>query len=534
MAENLPIQPGNWQSLNDHLGSIETGGSIAALSNANSHPAPNSNYGSPPIASQLDPTTLVAPNGTQLTSIHTYTGIDDEVVEPSVYYNPNQWNGFEFWMAAGPYSNQNAAFENPSIWCSHDGQTWQIPPGATNPVQGPPATGNYDDPHLFEYLGTLYLVWNWSPGGLPDKVLMSTSTDGVTWTTAQTIVTGVNAAKHELVSPHLAFYAGNWYLWALNLVAGAPNAVYLRKAATIAGLATATATACTLTTVSGLDFWEFEVKRVGSQWWMLQNLVTTGGSAAGGRLYFHTSPDGLTWTIAPQPVLQANLGSGNPWDSNFIYKASFVPLLDGRVGIWYSAGNGTPLWFVGYTTAATPSQTPLQGASAAWYAPPCPVTTAALSNGVVNYIPVYFDRATTLATIGLEVTGAGTVGALVRLGIYADSGSGLPVRLLYDAGTIDGTSATVQTLTAGSTVVGPGVVWFAAVSQGTPATPATVRSANGPTGVPIGTTSTLASQNALAGFKWAIGLNSGGLEAIVTTSSLTAANTPARVIYRPA
>ena len=486
-------------------------------------------YGSPPIGSKFDASTLIAPNAASALAITTYVGGNNDVVEPSVYYNPNGWNGFEYWMVAGPYENANAIYENPSIWASHDGLTWVTPPGGSAPAIPAPASGNYDDPYLFELSGTMYLVWNWGHGA--NDVLLSTSTDGITWSAPSSII---QTAGQSLTSPRLLNFMGSWHLWTLDITTS-PHPVILRKAATIAGIAAASPTTCTAAVPTGKDNWEFEVKRVGSEWWMLHCLVNTGGTAQGGVLYLRTSQDGLTWTLPSRPILTANLRNGSAWDATFIYKSGFVPLLDGRVAIWYNGAGGSR-WKIGYTVAARPSKTPLRSTS--WYAPQTAVTTAIMIQGDANYVPVYFDGETTLSAIGLEVTTVGTAGSVVRLGVYQDDGKGVPGSLLLDAGTIDGTTTNTgapQTISTPGLVVGPGVVWFAAAGQGSPATQPVVRMTTGVSTIPISaTTASLVSQNALNGQHYASAAGAFASFAADQAGGLGGKLSVARVVYQVA
>jgi hypothetical protein len=77
----------------------------------------------------------------------------------------------------------------------------------------------------------------------------------------------------------------------------------------------------------------------------------------------------------------------------------------------------------------------------------------------------------TIDRIGGSVTGAGGAGSVVRIGIYNDS-LDLPGTVFLDAGTIDGTSATVQSITLSPTINIPaGNYWIGGVNQvGTAAT----------------------------------------------------------------
>lgn len=98
-----------------------------------------------------------------------------------------------------------------------------------------------------------------------------------------------------------------------------------------------------------------------------------------------------------------------------------------------------------------------------------------VSNGVVQssgaitvdtllLVPCLVPNAVTLTKIGGYVTGAGGSGSVIRFGIYSSDGLGGIGSLLLDAGTIDGTSATVQEITI-SQAVPKGLHWFGVVAQ---------------------------------------------------------------------
>jgi hypothetical protein len=120
------------------------------------------------------------------------------------------------------------------------------------------------------------------------------------------------------------------------------------------------------------------------------------------------------------------------------------------------------------------------GTTSGWYyaSPTTSVSTATRSNGTIYISPIYINRACTISNIGLEVTSAGSSGSVIRLGIYNSDSTGQPTTLLVDAGTIDGTNATVQFISV-NRAVSPGVYWLAAVEEGSPSTLATVRTNSG-------------------------------------------------------
>jgi len=73
-------------------------------------------------------------------------------------------------------------------------------------------------------------------------------------------------------------------------------------------------------------------------------------------------------------------------------------------------------------------------------------------------------RAGTLVGIGLEV-GTGQASNTFRLGIWNDTGTGYPGSLLVDAGTVDGSSSGLKTITISTAITG-GVYWLGCVEQG--------------------------------------------------------------------
>ncbi|MFM0503985.1 glycosyl hydrolase family 28-related protein [Paraburkholderia caffeinilytica] len=128
-----------------------------------------------------------------------------------------------------------------------------------------------------------------------------------------------------------------------------------------------------------------------------------------------------------------------------------------------------------------------------------PSTSGSLGNGNFRVSPFFVHQASTFTAIGANVTVAGSSGAVIRLGIYADL-NGYPNNLIIDAGTIDGTSATAQQITFGSPVtLAPGLYWIGGAIQGAPTTQPTV-TVNGNGLQTVGATSLSAAMSATAGF----------------------------------
>lgn len=110
------------------------------------------------------------------------------------------------------------------------------------------------------------------------------------------------------------------------------------------------------------------------------------------------------------------------------------------------------------------------------------LSTAIPTEAQLRLLPVFLPPAT-WDRIRSEVTVVGTAGALIRLGLYYDDGTGVPGALALDAGTIDGTSATAQEINVNLTLPG-GLYWIGSVVQGAALTRPTTRQLVGPV-VPV-------------------------------------------------
>lgn len=154
-------------------------------------------------------------------------------------------------------------------------------------------------------------------------------------------------------------------------------------------------------------------------------------------------------------------------------------------------------------------------------------TSVTLGNGNERAIALFFPEPCTLSKIGLEVTSAGgDSGALVRLGIRADNGHGYPGTLILDAGTIDGSSATIQEIAISQAVYG--LVWITATVQGVVTTQPTVRAVSSAINAIAGASSNTSSPNGQFGFTQS-GVT-GPLAAF--SSTITASGSMARVFWK--
>lgn len=94
-------------------------------------------------------------------------------------------------------------------------------------------------------------------------------------------------------------------------------------------------------------------------------------------------------------------------------------------------------------------------------------TSNSLGTGFLKIAPWQVGRTCTVSSLVCEVTSGGDSVSVVRLGIYSDTGLGLPGALLRDFGTVDATATGVKETTGGSPVtLVPGNYWVGGVVQG--------------------------------------------------------------------
>lgn len=161
-------------------------------------------------------------------------------------------------------------------------------------------------------------------------------------------------------------------------------------------------------------------------------------------------------------------------------------------------------------------------------------TSNTLGNGTGRFSPWVVNRTMSLSKIGTEVTAAGEAGSLVRLGIYADDGTGYPGALVLDAGTIAGDSVAVQEVTI-SQVLAPGLYWVGAVVQNAPSTQPRLRTIAGGTWGAIPITNGAAPAADQPGAVAFVGFNmTGAFPALWPTASANVSSVAARVFVKTA
>jgi predicted GH43/DUF377 family glycosyl hydrolase len=272
-------------------------------------------------------------------TIPTYEG-SGQIVHPDVIVVDGGWNGYDYWMGMTPYPNGNDDYENPSVVVSNDNVTWIEPPGISNPLV-PMPPGHNDDTEILLVDGTMVMYYNETNNDGNNYTKRLTSTDGVTWTAPQAVITVPNYC----MSPAVIYDDGTYYMWYLRSAGGctAPSQdVYLRSSSD--GITWSAETPVNLVQTGRVP-WHFDVQKVGGTYVMLYISYANGSNCGLTSLYYAESTDRINWTTDTTPILAPRSGS---WDSYCVYRASFT--MDGTfLRIWYSARSTSGQWRVGYT-----------------------------------------------------------------------------------------------------------------------------------------------------------------------------------------
>jgi len=275
-------------------------------------------------------------------SLHTYNDDpNNEVVHPSVLRFDSPWNGWIYWMAYTPYSNEVAAVENVSIEVSNDGITWQVPDGLTNPIYIPPS-GNTADPDLVFHNDILWVVFHDNSFAGLSSIDAAYTTTGTNWTlhTTTNILSVASGSTNQVLSPAVIVDKDNTLkMWTMNsLHDSGTNTLQMWTSIGVTNEWTF-AGDCDLNesytdTPTG-ELWHHEVCELGGQY------IYMGCNNGYKAIYFGTSFDGLTW----------NLSTNNNVEGTQIinaYRPAFVPVFkDGKLQFetWYGTKSLNPdLW----------------------------------------------------------------------------------------------------------------------------------------------------------------------------------------------
>lgn len=252
---------------------------------------------------------------------------------PSVLFFPNKWNGFEYWCAITPYPDGIAEFENPHIFCSHDGQTWIEPAGISNPIQLAPPSPTYSSDVNLILGDDEYLYCYWRDNGIlvegvaSRAIYYKKTRDGINWS-ERVMSNHWPSIGVDMISPSLL--QNGKYLTCYAVATGEPisgnyfQGCAIRRSVTLSdgGFTTNRASGYDLINVDSRPWgatqepWHIEVRKVANVWLMLVTTTPNGGGGGGG-LYLGYSFDGWNFKFSATPLVAAST-----------YKSSFLPVID--------------------------------------------------------------------------------------------------------------------------------------------------------------------------------------------------------------
>jgi hypothetical protein len=255
-----------------------------------------------------------------------------QTVHPDFVTTGPEWTHASDYLFITPYPNGNAQLENPSVYESLDFLNWSAPGGVSNPIAAP-QEGYFSDPDaLFEPdRNELWLYFRQVTQA--NVVRLTTSRDGVTWTTPVEVA---RAPNHQLISPSVVRRGPNeWLMWAVNGNVGCTGAdatVELRRS--MNGTVWSNAEPVALSQ-PGVFPWHIDVEWIPSrgEYWALYN-GKTAGTCTTGAVYLATSPDGVHWRTYPSPVLAQG---AIPELQDIVYRSTFsFDAAADAVTLWYS------------------------------------------------------------------------------------------------------------------------------------------------------------------------------------------------------
>jgi hypothetical protein len=285
-----------------------------------------------------DPTTVSGPAGERLT-IPTHEG-SGQSTHPSVVHIPGGVNGFKYWMAVTPYPGSSNAHEDPNVLASHDGITWEVPPGLVNPIDNQPGgdAGYNSDTDLQYVDDTLFLFWRTyinNNVGAEENLYYSTSGDGITWS-PKTLYYQSDRNVRRLASPCMLYESGAWAMWAVDIAPDTFQVVRLQGGALPETGWSAPVVVDMGPMQSGKQPWHLGLIRTADGYIALLNDTLNDLFGTDGDLLFCVSTDGLTWTNSGHTVIPHS----SPGQYDALYRATLLPETVGGVPgwrVWYGA-----------------------------------------------------------------------------------------------------------------------------------------------------------------------------------------------------
>ena len=246
----------------------------------------------------------------------TEANLTAECTHPGMVYEKNGWQGYRYWMVYTPYPGAASTYENPCICASNDGENFELPAGAPNPLFPKPSDvlAYNSDTHLFMMPDKSKLILIWKARGINisgtdyNVLYVTESTDGRSWTTPVNIWQG-GVGSSDMASPSLWYDGTNWNIVAHNIEVGGYPVRYMQSANLYSGWPDTPST-LTVTHPTGGTWWHSFWVRLSSG--KIAALIQDGNSGGGGLFWVETL-DMSTFQVSP-----LNFGKIGFYRSSFV------------------------------------------------------------------------------------------------------------------------------------------------------------------------------------------------------------------------
>lgn len=264
----------------------------------------------------------------------------DQVVHPSVIYLEEKFMGYQYFMVCTPYAFSDSALEQPYLYLSNDGVTWDS--WGSNPIALPTNDTNlhHSDPNIFyNHDSDCLEIWYRKTQRTPkqDTIYRRVITRKGVITPAEQIIQ-FNA---NVMSPSVVYTGLQYILYTVE-----NGKVYRRTANKTSITQFSTAELCTTPTPpTNYQLWHMEVRKILGSYVMLYNTAMSNSETTGGKLYYCESLDGYTFTENVKELISPTTYADS-WDNKGIYKGSLL-YANGVYRLFYSAHSQLNTWGIG-------------------------------------------------------------------------------------------------------------------------------------------------------------------------------------------
>jgi hypothetical protein len=262
---------------------------------------------------------------------------DDQgsTVHYDVQFIPEGFAGYRYWIAYTPFPN--ASREDPSIAASNDGISWTLPNNFTNPLYTK-ATAisegwgwNADPDLVWRHDGKLACYFmsyvDAGSGNWGARLSYMDTTNGVTWSARQTLLTVTNTGETGLISPAVVREPDDSYvMWYASRPSSYDPTAVLKLRTSANGTTWGAAQDCTYFTFTNNSIvypapWHPNVARVDTNYFMLL-MGKNAGATDNYQLYWGTSSNKTEWHF---DRVTERLQTRTYYDTVGFYRGALLP-----------------------------------------------------------------------------------------------------------------------------------------------------------------------------------------------------------------